>query len=433
MRVGEDVRRTVAVAILAAMQQCHPLRVLFLLIATAALTLTGPAARAGPLFEQTAVFRAGEGGYAIYRIPGVVVTPRGTVLAYCEARKSSASDWGQIDILLRRSADGGRTWDEARKIVEAPKDAQKNPVALAQKLGRPGEITLNNPVAIADPKTGAVHFLYCVEYARCFYTRSDDDGLTFAEPVEITAAFERFRPAYDWKVLATGPGHGIRLAPGRLLVPVWLSTGTGGHAHRPSCVATVYSDDGGRTWQRGDIVVNHPELTNPSETAAVELPDGRVMLNIRHEGKPGEPGPGKTTWRAVTVSPDGATEWENIRLDKALPEPVCMAGMVQFGGKAEGGKGVILFANPHNAESRERKNLTVKLSEDGGNTWPTARVIEPGTSGYSDLAAGSDGTVYCFYERGNTGGGSNRPASLTLARFNLEWLTRGDNGDDRPN
>ena len=102
---------------------------------------------------------------------------------------------------------------------------------------------------------------------------------------------------------------------------------------------------------------------------AVELSDGRVMLNIRHEGKPGEPGPGGTTWRAVSISPDGATDWSHVRLNKSLPEPVCMASLVR---RDEGGKGVILFTNPHNATRRERKNLTVKLSEDDGATWPIA-------------------------------------------------------------
>jgi sialidase-1 len=385
-------------------------------------------ARAEPAFEQADVFRAGEGGYALYRIPGVVVTPKGTVLVYCEARASERGDWGRTDILLRRSADGGRTWDAARKVAAPPPDARKNPVAVAQNLGKPGEITMNNPVAVVNRQAGTVHFLYCVEYARCFYTRSDDDGRTWAEPVEITSVFDQFRPEYDWKVIAAGPGHGIQLRSGRIVIPVWMSTGAGGHAHRPSCVATVYSDDDGRTWRRGEIVVNHPDLTNPSETVAVELSDGRVMLNIRHEGKPGEPGPNGTTWRAVSISPDGATNWSPVRLDKSLPEPVCMAGLARWDGPNEGSKGSILFSNPHNVTGRERKNLTVKLSEDAGTTWAFARTIEPGTAGYSDLAAGPDGTVFCFYERGASADDPARRRSLSLARFNLEWVKQGAQG-----
>lgn len=348
--------------------------------------------------EKTDLFRAGEGGYAVYRIPGIAAVGD-TLLAYCEARKHGGADWGHIDIVMRRSTDGGRTWDAARKVVTPPADAEQNPASPHRKAG---EITVNNPVAIADGD--AVHFLYCVEYNRCFYTRSDDAGRTFTEPVEITGTFEQFRRHYDWKVIATGPGHGIRLSSGRLLVPVWLSTSTGGHAHRPSRVATIYSDDRGRTWQAGDIVAT-PKLVNPSETAAVELSGGRVMLNIRHEGEPHH--------RAVVRGPDGAAGWGKVRFDPALPEPVCMGSLVALGRDA------ILFSNPHNPTGRERKNLTVKLSTDDGATWSAARTLEAGQSAYSDLAVAPDGTIFCLYERAK---------GLTLARFNRAWLA-GAPGD----
>ena len=372
----------------------------------------------GPFLEKADLFEANSGGYAQYRIPGLVATKKGTILAYCEARKSLRGDWGTIDILMRRSTDGGKTWGPPRKMATPPENVTKNPVALAQGLARPGEVTLNNPVAIADHRTGAVHFLYCVEYARCFYRRSVDDGQTFTEPVEMTAAFERFRPKYPWKVLATGPGHGIGLSSGRLIVPVWLSTGTGGHAHRPSAASVIYCDDHGETWQRGEVVVAHPNPVNPSESAAVELADGRVMLNIRHESEP--------HLRAVSVSRDGATGWSPVRFDGRLPEPVCFGSLVRFSVRSQGGKDRILFVNPHNPEGRERRNLTVKLSEDEGRTWPVSRPVEPGRSGYSDLAVGPDATILCLYERSTACAGTNRPYSLCLARFNLEWLTSGD-------
>ena len=196
---------------------------------------------------KTDLFTADTDGYAIYRIPGIVVTPKGSLLVYCEARKTR-SDWAAIDPLVRRSTDGGKTWEPARKLPVPDVKFEKNPAAVARKSGKPGTVTVNNIVMIPDAATGAVHCLYCVEYMRCFYTRSDDDGKSFAEPTEITATFDRFRPGYDWKVLATGPGHGVRLKSGRLVVPVWLSRGTEGNGHNPSCVATVYSDDAGRTW-----------------------------------------------------------------------------------------------------------------------------------------------------------------------------------------
>jgi sialidase-1 len=380
---------------------------------------------AEPQLTKADLFTAGEEGYALYRIPGIVATKRGTLLAYCEARKSDRGDWGTIDVLLRRSADGGKNWGPRQHIAHHGDKVPKNAVALAQKLATEGEQTVNNPVLIAA-RDGAVHFLYCVEYARCFYCRSDDDGETFSKPIDITSAFERFRADYDWKVLATGPAHGIELRSGRLVVPVWLSTGTGGHAHRPSVTSTIFSDDQGRTWQRGEIAApNTDEWVNPNETVVVELADGRVMLNVRSESK--------NHRRLVVTSPDGATQWSRPRFQEELLEPICMASLVRYSLAKDGGKNRLLFANPHNLEradgkgkpgvGRDRKNLSLKLSEDDGATWPVSRTLEPGFSGYSDLAVGPDQSIYCFYERGSTDGKNiYKTGSLTVAKFNLEWV-----------
>ncbi len=397
-------------------------------LAVAAVTA---AVAAVPLLEKVDLFEAGQDGYALYRIPGIVVTARGTVLAYCEARRTGKSDWDMIDILLRRSTDGGKNWSAHRQIAAVPGPNVKNPVALEKKLGNPHDVTYNNPVAFAD-RDGTVHFLFCLEYARCFHLRSDDDGSTWSKPVEITATFEKFRPVYDWKVIATGPAHGIQLKNGRLVVPVWLSLGTGGGAHRPSFTSVIYSDDHGGTWQRGDIAVpNTEQWVNPNETVIVELADGRVMLNVRTESKENR--------RVVVFSRDGATQWSKPQLDGALLEPVCMASIVRFSARPTAEKNRILFANPHNLEradgkakpggSRDRKNLSIKLTYDEGETWPVNKSLEPGYGAYSDLAVLSDGTALCLYERGrDTDAANKKPTSyafLTLARFNLEWLTDG--------
>lgn len=379
------------------------------------------------LLEKVDVFEAKTGGYALYRIPGIVVTPAGTVLAYCEARRTGSGDWDSIDVLLRRSTDGGKSWQPARHIanVSGPKTQSS---VIARKGAATNDVTYNNPVAIPD-RNGAIHFLFCLEYMRCFYQRSDDHGVTWSTPVEITAAFDKFRPEYDWKVIATGPGHGIQLKNGRLIVPVWLSTATGRGGHRPSVTSTIFRDDGGKTWQRGDIAVpNNEEWVNPNETVVVQLSDGRVMLNVRNESKPNR--------RLVTTSPDGATNWSKPRFDDALREPICMASIVRVSEAGDGGQNRIVFANPDNliradgkespGVSRDRKNLSIKLTRDEGETWPVNKVLEPGFSGYSDLAVAKDGTILCFYERGSTDGKSGtRTDKLTLARFNLEWLTDG--------
>jgi sialidase-1 len=399
-----------------------PYFLLPLLFLTAAppLAVSQTVARAAPAREQVDLWIAGQGGYALYRIPVMVAAPRtGTLLAFCEARLTSGGDWGKIDILMRRSTDGGKTWDDSRRVAEPPAGIEKNPVAIEQKLGKPGAITTGNPVVIADDATGAVHLLYCVEYARCFYTRSDDDGVTFGKPVEITSTFDTLKARYAWRVLATGPGHSIRLTSGRLVVPVWLSKGESGHGHRPSCVATIYSDDAGRTWHAGEIVADHPNPINPSEATVAELSDGRVMINFRHEGPADAPAKrDKPTWRAVSISRDGAGGWEPFHLDRSLPEPICMGGLLRLG------KSSLLFANPNNAEDHRRRNLTVRLSNDDGRTWPVKCVVEPGVSGYSDLACSPDGKwIYCLYERGTTTDERhNDVAALTFVRLSRDSM-----------
>jgi sialidase-1 len=382
-------------------------------LATLAMALSASiafAAAAPP--EKIDLFISGQGGYAAYRIPGMVVTARGSVLVYCEARLNDRSDWSTMDILLRRSTDAGSTWEPPRRVVRVPNPEPENPVAVARKLGVPHGPTYNNPIAIAD-RSGAVHLLFCLEYLRCFYARSDDDGRTFSAPVEITGTFNRFRPGYEWKVLSVGPGHGIQLRNGRLLASVRLALGDGRTPLRPTVAATIFSDDSGRTWQPGELAIRNSEDTvNPNEPLLVELADGRVMMNVRNESK--------LQRRLVTTSPDGATRWSLPRFDPALLDSGVMASLVRFTQPPAARKNRLLFANPHDLKARA--NLSIKLSYDEGATWPVNRTLEPGPSAYCDLAVLPDGRILCFYERGSTDG-QQLYGRLTLARFDLAWLS----------
>lgn len=377
---------------------------------------------AAPFLEKQDLFRVGDNpAYNIYHIPGIVVTAKGTVLAWCEARKRPAgvSDWDDIRILLRRSTDHGKTWSEPQSIanVEGPKT--KNPFALAMKNVDPKDVTYNNPVLIAG-RNGIVHCVFCLEYMRVFHQTSNDDGVSWSKPVEITSTFESFQDKYPWKVLATGPNHGIELSSGRLLIPVWISTATGRNAHRPSVTSTIYSDDQGKNWKAGDIAIPcTEEWINPNESVVAERFDGKVLINVRNESK--------THRRILSVSPDGATDWSSPRFEETLWEPICMAGMTRYEFE---GKQLLLFSNPHNLEkssgkvepgkSRDRKNLSIKISEDNGETWHGSKLLENGPSAYSDIAVTQDGTILCFYGRSDA---LNFAGSrLTLARFNLEWL-----------
>lgn len=360
------------------------------------------------LLEKSEVFPPGLNGISRYRIPGVVVTPRGTVLAYCEARKNDSKDWGEIEVHLRRSTDGGKTWLPSQHIAHQADRIEGNP--HRKDAGGSKEQTVNNPVAIVDRETGAIEFLYCVNYARCFSMRSMDDGVTWSQPVEITASFEPFRKTYDWKVIATGPGHGIQLKSGRLVVPIWLAYGNEGD-HKPSAAGTIYSDDHGKTWKAGELCLpNEGDLGNPNETMITELSDGRVMLVARNVSQ--------ASRKIITTSTDGATCWTKPEFHDQLWEPICMASIVAHP------TGVLLFSNPHTlpldkdgklipAGRGKRENLCIKLSRDDGRTWPINKVLDPGKAAYSDLAVLPDGTVLCLFERAD---------SIDFARFNLEWV-----------
>ncbi len=372
---------------------------------------------AKPFLEKTDLFEEMNDGFVLYRIPGIVVTSKGTVLAYCEARKYTVADRGEIEIHLRRSTDSGRTWSQPKQIAHLGPRLPRNPHMPDDKkkkdMGGPDEQTVNNPVAIAD-RNGAVHFVYCVEYMRSFYMRSDDDGVTWSKPVEITYAFDQFRSDCDWQAIATGPGHGIQLRNSRLVVPVWLADYEGRLPIRKAS-SVIFSDDEGVTWQRGDIAI-----VGGGECTTTELSDGRVILSARN-GSP-------QSRRAISFSPDGATGWSETQFAPELLEPGCMAGMVSHPGTEKTRKPFLLFSNPDTTDRPHsaRRNVAIKLSYDDGQTWPVSKILEPGPSAYSDLAVLPDGTILCFYESGKPG--SDRPhrawayACLRTARFNLDWL-----------
>ena len=355
-----------------------------------------------PFFEKIDVFTARTHGFYTYRIPTIVVTQKGTILAFAEARVDNASDWAEMSIVMRRSLDNGKTWGPLIKVVSNNK------------------VTAHNMVAIVLHDSKIIHFLYTLGYKRVFYMESKDDGQSFSEPREISDLFEEFKPEFKYRVIATGPGHGIQLNNGRLIVPVWMAKR---HIHRPSVISVIYSDDRGKTWDRGEVILG--DLENPSETTAVQLSDGSVLLNIRNESK--------INRRAISISKDGISNWTDPVYDDALLEPTCFGSIIRL--TDSDAKDRILFVNPDSIEGestdifnlKPRQNLTVKLSYDECKTWPVSKSIEPGSSGYADLAVGKDYTIYCLYERDCPIEKDFDTGAMTLARFNLEWLT--DNED----
>ena len=355
------------------------------------------------------VFRARSGGYFNHRIPALVLTARGTLMAFCAARYGIGDDWDASDLVLRRSTNNGESW------------------GVVQVLAGDGKLPHDNAAPIAA-RDGTLHLLYSVGSSRLFYRRSADDGATFSDPREITAVLEGFRAQYPWNVAVPSPGHGVELRSGRLLLAVWLSSG--GLLHRPSAVATIYSDDAGDTWQRGEMVcADSSWVKNPSETGAAELSDGRVMLVVRNESPQGQ--------RLLAFSPDGISDW-SLRYAPELQEPVCMGSLMcldsrtlcyvgpnpptsstqpWYGRTAPQDSSSDLHANP-----KERTHLSAWLSVDDGQTWQLPMLLDAGFSGYSDVALGPDGTVFCLYEAGAIDGNMFDPQSLALLRLDVREL-----------
>jgi sialidase-1 len=366
----------------------------FLCLSTAILS-----AASAPSFSD--VFISGTDGYHTYRIPAIVVTTNGTVLAFCEGRKNGRSDTGKIDLLVKRSSDNGKTWT-AQQIVRSDNDN-----------------VCGNPAPVVDQMTGVVWLLMTwnlgvdgereinngtsKDTRRVFVTRSADDGVTWTKPQEITVSVKKA----EWRWYATGPVNGIQLTrgarKGRLAIPC-NHTDLDNTGKSVSRSHIIYSDDQGATWQLGG---SEDELTN--ESTVVERADGSLLQNMRSYHKKNR--------RAVATSNDAGVSWSPAKLDEALIEPVCQGSILRYSWPENGRRSRVLFSNP---ASTKRENLTIRLSYNEGATWRVSRVLHPGPSAYSCLAVLSDKSIACLFE----GGDKTSYEKISLARIPLDWLEK---------
>ncbi len=345
--------------------------------------------------ERKPVFVRQQGGYDTYRIPAIVVTRKGTLLAFCEGRKSGQGDSGNIDLVLKRSVDGGKNWTPMIAIVDD------------------GGHTCGNPAPVVDRKTGTIWLPFTKNRGDIhekqilkgqgtrdiWVTKSDDDGLTWSKPVEITASVRK--PGWRW--YATGPCHSIQLRNGKMVIPCDHSLDpdfSNWYSH------VFFSDNGGKTWKLGGSAGGY---TN--ESTIVELMDGSLYLNMRsYKG---------THRRMVAYSRDEGMTWTEPKDDPFLIEPRCQASVIRYTGTDDYKKNRILFSNP---ASIKRENMTVRLSYDETKTWGVSKTFDPGPSAYSDLVILPDGTIGCLYERGE----KSAYETISFARFTLDWLTDGE-------
>lgn len=290
------------------------------------------------------------GDYSLYRIPGIVATEEGTLLAYYECRRSN-SDWAVIDLKVIRSTDEGETWQT---------------VTVIEGHGN----TLNNPVMFI--KGNEIHFLFFRNYKELFHSVSTDDGKSFSVPEE-----KQIHCDFFYNVVAAGPGHGI-VHNGSMIVPVWFAQNRENpKAHHPSIIATLYSADG-ETWNLGEII-GKDVLQDPSECALAVTADNKVLISIRNENA--------CRQRALALSDNGFGDWKDLRFHSQMPDPVCMGSMCHQ-------DGVIYHINCSTATARE--NLVVKMSKNCFADFEEFFIDTP--AGYSDIAI-HNGKLFILYER----------------------------------
>lgn len=327
------------------------------------------------------IYKSNEGGYYCFRIPAIIKTKQGTILAFAEARKNNCGDEGDIDLVVKRSTDKGKTWS-ALSVVWTD-----------------GENTCGNPAPVVDEVTGKIHLLMTwnlgtddistinngtsKDTRRVYKTSSTDDGLTWATPAEITADVKL--AAWGW--YATGPCHGIQISKGtykgRLVIPcdnIEKNPGKKGYSH------VIYSDDNGNTWKLGGVT---PSISvNPNESTVAELSDGNLMLNMRVSNN--------NNLRLKSTSTDGGLTWSAPVNATGLVDPVCQGSLLAT---TVNNQHTLFFSNP---SSITRTNMTIKMSTDNGVTWPKASSIYIGNSGYSDMVMLEANEIGILYEAGAT-------------------------------
>jgi sialidase-1 len=336
-----------------------------------------------PLPEMQTIYESGSATTNTYRIPALLVSKQGTILAFAEARRNSGGDTANIDTVVRRSEDGGKTWGDEIIVFDEQDNVAGNPCPVVdQSTGRIWSLQTWNSHKVheSQAKTG-----FGEDSRRVFVTYSDDDGKTWSPAKEITRSVK----LEHWSWYATGPGAGIQLQrgkhKGRLIIPCdHKSLPPGGpntyHSH------IVYSDDHGQTWKIGAETAH-----GLNECEAVELEDGAVMLNSRNHGV-------DKFHRGVSISKDGGQTFSSFRRDPMLLEPRCQASIRRYRWTEGTKPGILLFANP----ARKWRAFTMlRMSYDDGKSWPDAKVIYPWNSAYCDIAVLPDGRIAVLFERDN--------------------------------
>lgn len=331
--------------------------------------------------ESVSVFKSGDNGYKSYRIPAIVAFSEKKIIAIAEGRVNNAGDYGNIDLVMKTSTDGGKTWSALKQIVDV------------------GNLQAGNPAPVIDmqdpryPK-GRLFLFYNVgnnhegEVRKgngnrtVWYVTSTDQGETWGQPVEITTQVHRpnkpeINPAWnfkeDWRSYANTPGHATQIKEGkykgRIFVAANHSAGDPQAAAKDYQAHGFYTDDHGDTFKLGATV----DYLGSNESTATEISNSRLMMNSRNQQ-------GNERARIISISSDGGATWDTTYVDHNLPDPVNQGSILTIGKKK--GKDILAFSNAANQSKRD--NLTLRISYDDGKTWTKSIVVDKSGEGYND-------------------------------------------------
>ncbi len=330
------------------------------------------------------VFQSGQ-GYKSYRIPAIIKLPNSNLLAFAEGRVNGTADFGNVDIVMKRSTDNGRTWSPQQAVATNGDLQAGNPapvVDLTDPAYPGGRIFLfyntgNKPEG--DIREG-------IGKREVWYVTSIDNGISWSDPVNITSQVKK----PDWRSYANTPGHALQLDhgeyKGRIYVAANHSKGKPSAHFEDYQAHGFYTDDHGETFHLSDNV----PFSGSNESTAAALTGNKLILNIRNQK-------GRPRCRIVAVSNDGGVHWDTTYYDRRLPDPVCQGSILNLGYKRD--QAVLAFSN--NADTAYRRNLTLRISFNGGRTWKRKYLVDKKgiSTAYSDLVKINRRKVGILYER----------------------------------
>ena len=351
---------------------------------------------------EVPVFEAGKDGHKSYRIPAIIGLKNGNLLAFAEGRVNHAGDFGDVNLVLKISADKGKTWGAIKTIVDYDTLQAGNPAPVVDHTD-------------SDYPNGRIFLFYNTGndhegelrkghgIREVWYITSTDGGETWSSPVNITAQTHRpkqpaFNPGYnfaeDWRAYANTPGHAMQFRKGKYKGRIYVAANHSAGDPLPNArdykAHGFYTDDHGKTFHISEDV----NLEGGNENSAAELSGGKLMLNLRNQQ-------GHVRERYVAISENGGQSWSQQYFDKNLPDPVCQGSILTIG-KRFLGKNILAFSNAANADKRD--DLTLRISKNDGKTWYKSipvysNALKRDAAAYSDIVKVGKKHVGVFFEK----------------------------------